>query len=1509
YRHDNTRSGITSVNLHLPLSLSWVFESTHKPEPAWPLPGEEIARAHSDNAFHVTISNGKVYFGSSVNNRVYALDVKTGEIKWSFFAEGPVRFAPTIYKNRVYAGSDDGYVYCLKAGNGKLIWKYRAGSDREKVIGNGRMISLWPVRTSILVDNGTVYFCAGVFPYEGIYICALNAEDGSIIWKNDTVGDREHELAYGGISPQSYLLASENILYVPSGRAMPAAFDKRSGEFLYYCLPGAKIGGTWALLEDNNIVAGVDWSGTPAKVVYDAITGRKKEDAHAWFPGIDMVVTPDYTYTLTEKEIFSMNRAEYQIALKKVITVKEKRQKLREKLKDIGEKLRTATKDVQKILNNQKESISQKINELNAEERKLKDSVRKWECPVKDMYSLILSGKILFAGGNGKVITIDTDTGEKLWKADIDGKAFGLAVIKGNLFISTDNGKIYCFKEDKKSEVKNIKSIVNFSPYTNDKFTKIYESVAEQILSRTGIKKGYCLVLDSGTGRFAFELAKRSELKIIGIEKDPEKVYEAKNKLDAAGLYGSRVVIEQWNLSELPDYFANLIVSDEMIKTGKFDYSLKEVYRVLKPYGGIIYLGQSSEESKELKLDKMYGISSLLKYFNKERVEIIRKNGLWVKIVRGKLEGAGNWTELYGNPQNTACSGDKLVESPLGVLWFGEPGPEKMVERHAKAVSPVSMNGRLFIQGEEIIMAYDAYNGTPLWERKIPGAIRARADVDGGNLALTEDGLYVAAYDNCYKLNPATGETIKVFKVPMSSDKSSRRWGYVSCSDRILYGSRAMPLKRGYFALWENIVDNGKWRNENEISPEFIDEYKNLVSRYPVPDEKVWADFKRSGALWRLMADYPEWEIYKSSKGAITGNMMVSDMVFAMDSNTGKMKWKYKGHRIAHITITRGDNKIFFAESSVSEEQKKQAIEEKNKLIEKGIYEKTEGIKIDSNSLDIRAVVCLDAITGKKLWKKSLDFTGCGGDGMGAAYSNGVLLFFGNIGNHDAWRFQQNTLRWRRITALSAESGEVLWSKPINYRTRPVIIGDQIIIEPRICNLYTGKIKMCYHPITGEEVPREFLRPGHTCAISSASANLLFYRSYCCAMYDFSEDRGITLFGGIRPGCWISMIPACGVLLSPEASSGCTCSFPLRCSFVLKTKKDRVQPWSVFITHSIINDVKHFAINLGAPADMKDNDGIVWFAYPNPETEYIGNHFPDYGVKFNLHEKIVRGMGYFYSDYRSRVVEGTDKPWLFTSGCVGFLSCKIPVIDDIWGDGPGIYTVRLGFNALSGDRVGQRVFDIIIQGKPVLKDFDIVKEAGNTNKAVIKVIEGVVVEDSLKIEFHPKEKNPLIKKAPLVNFIELIREDTEKVSVIHKIDKSLGPAETEKLLKNASIKLKRRNYNEALRIYHTVLDRSPQLSFKLRAMKGMAIIKSPESLNRIAKYCKDVDPIILDYRKPTPELRKAALKVFISIADGIAKKNRQRAIKMLKYAVKVSGSDIRKQAIISLKKLGVVINN
>jgi hypothetical protein len=234
----------------------------------------------------------------------------------------------------------------------------------------------WPIRASVLVDDGVVYCGAGIFPYEGLYICALDAEDGFVIWTNDTIGDRSHELSYGGISPHGYLLASKEVLYVPSGRAMPAGFSRKTGEFLFWASPGGKQGGAWALLDENRLIAGVDRSGSPRKLAYDARTGRGNGDAFAWFPGVDMVLRDNTAYVLTAGGVYAIDRKAHAEAVRQVSRSAEKR-------KALGKESAQLKKDLEKADAQQARKKRERIDEITriiadhlAQEKRLQNSRR-----------------------------------------------------------------------------------------------------------------------------------------------------------------------------------------------------------------------------------------------------------------------------------------------------------------------------------------------------------------------------------------------------------------------------------------------------------------------------------------------------------------------------------------------------------------------------------------------------------------------------------------------------------------------------------------------------------------------------------------------------------------------------------------------------------------------------------------------------------------------------------------------------------------------------------------------------------------------------------------------------------------------------------------------------------------------------------------------------------------------------------------------------------------------------
>ena len=260
-----------------------------------------------------------------------------------------------------------------------------------------------------------------------------------------------------------YLVASETTLYVPSGRAMPAAFDKKDGTFLHFCeLSSGKYGGVWTMLAGNSLLAGVDNLGVSTKVALDEKTGESVDDVHSWISGHDLVYSDQYSFTLTKEGIYAVDREEFKKIQVEREALKQRFQDRQDHFRSLRRKLyrgeyaeKSGEGPSRSALMDSVNIAADSLYVLKEQEEHLKSSLFKWKYDKTKLNILIQAGNLIVAGGEGFVIAIDAELGEELWTGEVEDNVQGLAATGGKLFVSTDQGQIYCFFSCFKSATQN----------------------------------------------------------------------------------------------------------------------------------------------------------------------------------------------------------------------------------------------------------------------------------------------------------------------------------------------------------------------------------------------------------------------------------------------------------------------------------------------------------------------------------------------------------------------------------------------------------------------------------------------------------------------------------------------------------------------------------------------------------------------------------------------------------------------------------------------------------------------------------------------------------------------------------------------------------------------------------------------------------------------------------------------------------------------------------------------
>ncbi|MCK4850896.1 MAG: PQQ-binding-like beta-propeller repeat protein, partial [Phycisphaerae bacterium] len=438
-----------------------------------------------------------------------------------------------------------------------------------------------------------------------------------------------------------------------------------------------------------------------------------------------------------------------------------------------------------------------------------------WELEVASSGALIKAGDRLYAGGDGVISAIDVsriDTPKKVWSARVSGRVARLIAADDRLFAVTLRGRIYAFGPEV------VKPTV-FSERRRITPSGEPSAQTKQMLSRASLRKGYCLAFGLGSSELAEQIARSSELQVIAVDPDEEKVAALRRRLDDAGLYGQKISVHVGDVNSFnaPSYLAVLTVCEDLKAAGleKGQESAKRLFNSIRPYGGTAWLAVAD--------DKQYAvIARLIEKAGLARVKVERVGAYAVISRPGSLPGSDDWTHQYGDIANTAKSDDKLVKTPLGLLWFGGNSNHDILPRHGHGPPEQVVAGRLFIQGMNMLSARDVYTGKVLWKRTFPalGTDGVFYDGDdtgqphipganarGTNYVVAPDRIYLAIGGKCAVLDPATGKTLNTFRLPASS--RARRWAYLGVyKDLLIGGAGFVPFSRQYEVKPESVWDN-----------------------------------------------------------------------------------------------------------------------------------------------------------------------------------------------------------------------------------------------------------------------------------------------------------------------------------------------------------------------------------------------------------------------------------------------------------------------------------------------------------------------------------------------------------------------------------------------------------------------------------------------------------------------------------------------------------------------------
>jgi outer membrane protein assembly factor BamB len=849
WRYDAGRTASSPEALPDTLELQWVRQYTPR-ETLWDDPLNQDLMQF-DEIFEPIVLGDTLYMGFNDSDKVVAIDVETGEERWTHYVDGPVRLPVSGWKDCLFFTSDDGGLYCLNRHTGERLWRFQGAPTERMLLGNKRLISAWPARGGVVVADDTVYFGASIWPFMGTFLYALDAATGELRWMNDGNGAewlvQPHGApSFAGVGPQGAFVVDGDFLLTPGGRSVPAAFDRASGAFLHYTHnQNNKTGGAFVAALD-----GVFFNHHRESMVnlYQSADGKNLARQLGRYP----VMTSE-AYYFSGETVFSVDAGAFRGAANPAFK-------------------------------------PWKLEEVNA------------------TGDLIQAGNRLYAAGDGQLtaISLAGDRPEIVWTKGVQHEIKRLIAANGRLFVVCQDGLLMAFGAGETTP----KQWMNMSALSGVTDT----AAAEALLDFGGVENGYALSYGIADGDLLEGLVTHSDLQVVAMHARDSVVRALRERFDRVGLYGKRFAAlkKDFGALETSPYLAalTLVQADVPIDADQ----LANLFHAMRPYGGvavILGLDEAGIESLSV-LVKEAAFPGLEMESDAGRVRLRRVGALpgsapWTHYMGDVAQTGKSDDQRVKLPLGLLWFGGS---SNLDVLPRHGHGPPEQVAGGRLVIQGMNLfsardvyTGRVLWRREMYDMntfgVYynETYKDTPtktLYNQvHIPGA-----NMRGGNYVLTEDEVYVAQKRDLYVLDAATGKDLRSFRFPPLNPGERRLkypdWGYVGVYENVLIGGAGFVPFTDLVSLAKAESKGWEWFDVTASKRLVGMDRKSGEVKWDIPSNHGFlhnATVAGGGLIYSLDKLPPHVASHLKRRGKLPEAPM---RLLAIDVQSGEIKWKYE---------------------------------------------------------------------------------------------------------------------------------------------------------------------------------------------------------------------------------------------------------------------------------------------------------------------------------------------------------------------------------------------------------------------------------------------------------------------------------------------------------------------------------------------------------------------------------------------------------------------------------------